>query len=151
MSCRSFLVAAMCLAFVTGLGAKGPTVRLVIAGAGLTKPITVTDASVMTDSNVFGDSFLGPLASSSSINPTWPKYEISFYVDLPSWMHQGVQKKYVVYYTKHPRTGEGFVYLPGPGEEWYGLNASTILRNGLEGNWLRASQGWAKALNTHLP
>jgi hypothetical protein len=105
----------------------------------------------MADSNVFGDTFLGRIANSHSIDPNWPRYVISFFVELPAWMRKGVQKKYVVYYARHPQTGEGFVYLPAPGEEWYGLNASTILRNGLEGNWLHASQQWGNALNTRLP
>jgi hypothetical protein len=70
---------------------------------------------------------------------------------LPAWMHKGVQKKYVVYYARHPHTGEGFVYLPAPNEEWYGLNASTILRNGLEGNWLHAPERWSRAINARLP
>jgi hypothetical protein len=139
------------LALVTSLTAKGPTVRLVITGGGLTAPLTVTDEKVLADSGVFGDSFFGRITDSKSIDPSWPKYVVSFYVELPAWMRQGVQKKYVVYYARHPRTGEGFVYLPAPGEEWYGLNVSTILRNGLEGNWLHASKAWAKALNAHLP
>jgi hypothetical protein len=138
-------------ALVISLAAKGPTVRLVITGEGLTNPITVTHASVLADSNVFGDAFFGRIANSHSIDPTWPKYVVSFFVEMPAWMHKGVQKKYVVYYAKHPRTDEGFVYLPAHGEEWYGLNVSTILRNGLEGHWLHASKAWAKALNNHLP
>lgn len=125
--------------------------RLVIAGGGLRTPITVTDARVLTDSGVFTGAFLGRIADSSSIDPTWPRYVVSFFVELPAWMRQGVQKKYVVYYVRDPQTREGFVYLPAPGEEWYGLNVSTILRNGLEGNWLHASKPWAEGLNTHLP
>lgn len=146
-----FVVVATAMALVTTLTAKGPTVQLVITGAALATPITVTDATVLSDSNVFGGAFLGAIANPSSIDPTWPKYVVSFFVELPAWMNEGVQKKYVVYYAKHPQTGEGFVYLPAPGEEWYRLNVGTILRDGLEGNWLHASGGWAKGLNTYLP
>jgi hypothetical protein len=148
---KSLLAVATVFALVTCLSAKGPTVRLVITGGGLANPVTVTDPSVLADSNVFGDKFFAGIANSNSIDPTWPKYTVSFFVELPGWMRQGVQKKYIVYYAKHPRTGEGFVYLPAPGEQWYRLNASTILRNGLEGNWLHASKAWTTALNAHLP
>ena len=148
---RAIAVITIALASAAHLAAKGPTVQLVITGGGLATPITVTDANSLSDSNVFGGTFLGSIANPNSIDPTWPKYVVSFFVELPAWIHQGVQKKYVVYYARHPQTGEGFVYLPAPGEEWYGLNVSTILRDGLEGNWLHASKVWAKALNTHLP
>jgi hypothetical protein len=148
---KVLFVMAAALVLTTNLVAKGPTIRLEITGGGLATPITVTDVSVLSDSNVFGGTFLGPIASSSSIKPGWPKYVVSFFVELPTWMHEGVQKKYVVYYAKDPKTGRGFVYLPAPGEEWYDLNVSTILRNGLEGNWLDASVGWSKSLNTYLP
>jgi hypothetical protein len=148
---QAFAVIAIILAAVSHLAAKGPTVQLVITEGGLTAPIIVTDASILSDSNVFGDAFLGAIANPRSIDRTWPKYVVSFFVELPAWMRQGVQKKYVVYYARHPKTGEGFVYLPAPTEEWYGLNASTILRNGLEGNWLRAPERWSRALNARLP
>jgi hypothetical protein len=147
----TLLIVATVLALGANLIAKGPTVRLVIAGGSLTTPITVADDRVLADSGVFGDAFFGRIAESHSIDPTWPKYTVSFFVELPAWMRLGVQKKYVVFYAKHPHTGEGFIYLPAPGEEWYRLNSSTILRNGLEGNWLHASKRWARALNTHLP
>jgi hypothetical protein len=148
---QSFVVVAAALALTINLTAKGPTVRLEITGGPLARPITITDASVLGDSNVFGGTFLGSIASPSSIEPAWPKYVVSFFVELPAWMHEGVQKKYVVYYSKDPKTGRGFVYLPAPGEEWYHLNVSTILRNGLEGNWLDASVRWSQSLNTYLP
>lgn len=148
---RPLAVIAIAFVSVAHLAAKGPTVQLVITGGALARPIAVTDASTLSDSNVFGGTFLESIADPNTIDPAWPKYVVSFFVELPAWMNQGVQKKYVVYYARHPKTGEGFVYLPAPGEEWYGLNVSTILRDGLEGNWLHASKGWAKALNTHLP
>ena len=145
------IVAAIALMMVTTLTAKGPTARLVIAGGGLATPITVRDASILKDSNVYHATFLGGIAHAQSIDPTWPTFVISFFVSTPAWSRQGVQEKYVVYYARNPRTGEGFVYLPAPGEKWYQLNTSTIVRNGLEGNWVRASAPWATALNTYLP
>ena len=151
MSRQVSFIVAMVVAMAATLVAKGPTARLVVTGGGLATPITVTDANILSESNVFGGTFLGGIADSHSIAPTWPKFMIAFYVDTPAWMRQGIRQKYVVYYAMHPQTGEGFVYLPAPGEQWYQLNASTILRNGLEGNWIHAARPWAKALNTYLP
>jgi hypothetical protein len=144
------LLAAI-FATVVEVSAKGPTVRLLITGGGLPEPIAIIDATVLSASNVFGDAFLGSLTSEKAINPSWPRYVVSFFVEPPAWMQLGVREMYVVHYVKHPQTGEGFVYLPGAGEEWYRLNVRTIERNGLEGNWLHASPVWASALNAVLP
>jgi hypothetical protein len=66
-------------------------------------------------------------------------------------MNAGVQVKYVVLYVKDARTGQGFVYLPGRGEEGYWLNVGTILRDGQDGTWQVASPSWANAMNKYLP
>jgi len=138
---------AVMLAVAASLSAKGPTVRLEITGGGLAKPITVTDSGVLAESNVYFGTFLGPITDAATIDPAWPKYVVSFFVDL----QPRIEKKYVVYYVKNPKTGQGFVYLPGSGEDLYKFNGSTILRNGLEGNWLGASSRWANGLNSYLP
>lgn len=139
------------MALVTTLAAKAPTVRLEIAGDGLVKPITVTEPGILRDSNVFSGFFLAEIASSTSIDTAWPRFALSFFVESPAWMGRKVEKRYVVYYARHPQTGQGFVYLPAAGEAWYDFNVRTILRNGLEGNWLHASERWARALNAYLP
>ena len=48
---------------------------------------------------------------------------------------------YVVTYVRDEGSGEALVYLPGPGEEHYGLNASTILRAGSAGGTTRCRIG----------
>jgi hypothetical protein len=40
--------------------------------------------------------------------------------------------RYVVYYTRDPQSGDGYVYLPGPGEEWYRLKIGAILSRALQ-------------------
>jgi hypothetical protein len=42
----------------------------------------------------------------------------------------------VVYLVLDSRTGDGFVYLPGRGDEWYRENTGTIIRDGLDGKWI---------------
>jgi hypothetical protein len=56
---------------------------------------------------------------------------------------------YVVTYAHDPRTGDGFVYLPGRGEDGYWLNASSILRP--SGRWHRAAPRWSRAVNAQIP
>ena len=51
----------------------------------------------------------------------------------------------------NPITNEGFVYLPGRGEEWYPLNVSTIFHDGQNGKWHHALANWSKAIVAALP
>jgi len=67
---------------------------------------------------------------------------------------------YVVYYAVSPDSEQGYVYLPGKSEEWWGLNVRSILR-GVEGKWFHAWSTWeniarpliekAKAANSTHP
>jgi hypothetical protein len=74
-----------------------------------------------------------------------PRYEVSFYAtdarmqNRPETEHLA----YVVFYEYDPITSQGYVYLPGPGEQWYPLNVSTMLRR-QEGRWLRATPAWQR-------
>jgi hypothetical protein len=41
---------------------------------------------------------------------------------------------------------QGFVYLPGKGDQWQELNWGSIYRGGLEGHWFRATRVWQDAV-----
>jgi hypothetical protein len=41
----------------------------------------------------------------------------------------------------------GYVYLPAKGDELYRVNISTIIRDGQDGHWFRASHSWAEAFS----
>jgi hypothetical protein len=140
-------IVAMCLAAT--LQAKGSTVRLTVTGAALPAPIDITDSQLLLSSNVFEGSFLGPRRNEPPTS--LPRFRVSFHVESPAWMKRGVEVKYVVVYVRDPRGGEGLIYLPGRGEEGYGINVGTILRDGRDGVWQSASQQWADALNSYLP
>ena len=58
---------------------------------------------------------------------------------------------YSVTYVKNPTTGEGFIYLPGRGEEGWRRNVMTILRDGQDGKWHRAAGDWSRAISSQLP
>ena len=59
-------------------------------------------------------------------------------------MHQK-PSVYVVSYANDPATGQGFVYLPGKGEELFASNAFLIYR-GVEGNWFLATGEWTNVV-----
>ena len=139
------LIAAVAAA--TPLSAKGPTVRLVVTGGTLGSPITIADVSSLSAFSVYGGEFLGAAAAPNDAQT--PRYEVSFYVELPRG--GGIHKKYVVHYTKGAKPGEGYIYLPGRGDESYRLNSATILRAGHDGQWHAASRAWSKMLEGYLP
>jgi hypothetical protein len=142
------LVALVMIALaVVPLAAKGPTVRLAIAGGALVAPITIDDTARLSHFHVWGDGFLG--AVTTPVAPGAPRYEVAFFVELPRG--GGVHKKYIVHYVKGPQPGEGFIYLPGRGEDGYRLNVGTIVRDGHDGKWHRATESWAAMLDRYLP
>jgi len=118
--------------------AKAPTVRIMIAGGGLTHSIEVTDPQLLSISHAWSSEFLdtsrAPIAEAPQVNL---KYEISFYsqIDL-----NDVRKTCVIYYSPNS-SGQGFIYLPGTGTGWY-LNAGTIIRQGRDGKWSYAAPAW---------
>ncbi len=133
------------------LSAKGDTAKITIKGAGLTTPIEITDAKIR-DFRVWA----GPGVRVNGIEQTegfvidWSQgpvaerpsglqhYEVSFYTKFPK---EGLV--YVVSYEYDPSSERGYVYLPGKGDEWYGLNTGRMFHgHGLEGNWFRATSAW---------
>lgn len=134
--------------------AKGKTIRIVVEGNELSKPLDITDPKILAI-NVW----TGPGTSSNQpgFNPNAPsfivdwsqgpvtempkglqKYRISFYVN-----SQNERLAYVVFYVYDPSTKHGYVYLPGGSDEYYKLNVGTIFR-GVEGKWFHAWSEWEK-------
>ena len=135
--------------------AKGKTIRIVVEGNELSKPLDITDPKILANFNVW----TGPGTSSNQpgFNPNAPsfivdwsqgpvtempkglqKYRISFYVN-----SQNERLAYVVFYVYDPSTKHGYVYLPGGSDEYYKLNVGTIFR-GVEGKWFHAWSEWEK-------
>ena len=128
--------------------AKAELSKITIKGAELKTPIEISDPGTLAKFNVWS----GPGTSSfpedadrfvvqwSLVAAERPKglqrYQVSFYAKFPN-----EKLVYVVLYEYDPAAQRGYIYLPGRGEEWYGLNMGTIAR-GVEGHWYRASAGW---------
>ena len=130
----------MILGMAEAASAKAPTVKIIISGGGLTRPIEVTDQQILDMSNVWSGQFLD-LSKGTAKEP--PRgllhYEVSFYIKIAD---NEVRKKYVLYYYLKPSKEPGYIYLPGKGEPWYSLNAGSILRDKQDGKWNYASPAW---------
>ena len=135
----SLLVLALVLARADGLAAKGPTTRIVISGPPLPRPVETTDPKALA--NVWAGRFIAEPASEP--DPALPRYLVTFYVQAP---RETPRAMYIVSYVRDPQSGGGFVYLPGRGEEGWAMNVRTILRDGQDGRWHRATREWSDAL-----
>lgn len=127
--------------------AKGQTSKITISGADLKAPIEITDPSVLLKFNVW--SGVGTSSTSSGVTrqgdtgfiidcplgfvtrrpKALTRYQVSFYAKFPQ-----ERLVYVVFYEYDPATDEGYVFLPGKGDEWYRTNVGSILR-GVEGQF----------------
>jgi hypothetical protein len=128
-----------------GVGVK-ETAKLTVSGPGLARSIEITQQSVLVLSNVFAGTFIG--AAATAPDAAWPRYAVAFDIQTMNGVKEAA---YVVTYSRNRWTGEGYIYLPGPGDEWYRRNIGTILREGEDGSWHRASPGWCEAINAQLP
>lgn len=151
---RTLVVLALIVVAGMPLAAKGNavTVRLEITRAGSAK-VAITHPDLLDRSHVYAGRFLGPVTN--AIDPAWPRYVITLVVEprtpMPALAPTGVFKPYVMHYAVDPASGEGFLYLPGRGEDGYRLNTSLIIRDGGDGRWHHADPTWAGLLNSYLP
>jgi hypothetical protein len=120
------------------------TVKIIVSGPRLARPIEIRDAPALT--NVYGGNFMTTPATEP--DKTWQRYTVSFCVNTRD---RGIAMLSVVRYARKPLTGDGFLYLPGHGEKEYGRDVRTIIRDGQDGRWYHAAPAWSKALNAHLP
>jgi hypothetical protein len=146
---------AVLFALPIALSAKGNTVKIVIKGADLSAALEITDPKV-ADFNVWSGPGCAYTIHGVMTEETegfiidWPKgivankpaalqhYEVAFYTFL-----KGQPPAYVVLYDYDPTKEQGLVYLPGPGDRWYGANVFSIAHgHDFEGHWLRATGAW---------
>jgi hypothetical protein len=139
----SLVGASVVTLFLVTLAAKGSTVKLTVAGPGLAHPIDITSSDALV--NVWDDDLIRTPAAAP--DKALPRYLISFYVEP---LRSTVRMMYVVHYVRNYKTGEGFIYLPAPGEEWYRLNISTIMREAHDGRWHHAPKAWSNAIAAAL-
>jgi hypothetical protein len=163
---RSPIVIGVVLGLSTVLSAKGETARITISGANLANPVEITDSNIVRQFQVWSGpgtrSCIGGrsncvegtegfivdwLAGAVAERPSGlQQYQVSFYVtDAQAGRTGSEHLAYVVSYGFDPASSEGYVYLPGTGDQWYALNSSSIYR-GREGHWFRATAAWQKVV-----
>jgi hypothetical protein len=139
--------------------AKGELVRIEVTGPKLSAPLVVADSKVLREFFIWSGPNSGPRhaigSPQSADSPSlidWqegikeqvPKgmtvYDVSFFHVFRNQPPEG-RLTYAVKYAYDPVTKRGYIYLPGPGEENYRLNVSTIFHN-VEGQWFLASSRW---------
>ena len=150
----AFVIAIVFLAVVTSsapLSGKGATVKIIIEGANLPKPIEITDPEILAEFNVW----TGPGTSSSENEgfivlwsrgvaqpPTGlSRYQVSFYTE------NKPDPSYVVFYSYDSNAKVGYVYLPGRRDKWYWVDMGSVAR-GVEGNWFLARPSWNAVVET---
>ena len=120
--------------------AKEPTAKITISGGGLASEIEVTDPRILDISNMWYGKFLDQSKGAVKEPPMGLRtYEVWLYI---KFSDNDVRRRYVVYYSSEPSTGQGYIYLPGKGQPWYWLNTSALLRDGRDGKWSYASAAW---------
>jgi hypothetical protein len=148
-----FSLVFLLLTAPASLFARGETVGIEIEGPDLAAPIQISDRKVLADFKV--RSGIGTSSNEPGFDPTapsfivdWsegptseppkslPRYQVLFYANLPT-----ERLAYAVVYAFDPVTGEGYVYLPGKGDENYRLNVHTIVRK-VEGKWFHSWDKW---------
>ena len=147
------------LALSASLTAKGSTTKITITGSTLSEPINITDQVIVSKFQVWAGPGVMHGRGGTVTEETegfiidWstgvvaehpnglPRYDIAFYVGSSD------QSVYVVSYEPDASSGQGYVYLPGKGDDVYPVNSSAMFHgHGFEGHWLRASGEWQKVV-----
>jgi hypothetical protein len=155
---RNAFIQGMALLLLQAHAAAGKdSTQIVIESGGLSKPIVISDPSVVGRFRVAtgpGTFELRPDGSRLvNMNPgfiiDWsrgaasapgplPQYQVSFTTG------HGV---YVVSYAIDPSTQNGYVYIPGVQDPQF-TNNTRMLTRGVEGKWFYAWSAWEQVANT---
>jgi hypothetical protein len=148
----AILLSLLLTATVVSARGNAKTVRVDVSGGDLSKPISITNSGLLQLSHVYAGQFLGDRVD--GVEAGWPRFDVRlvFVPEIPSAVDASkrTERAYVLHYSLNRQTGEGYVYLPGPGEAGYRDNAGVMLRDGDDGHWHRAGSTWSGLLNPYL-
>jgi hypothetical protein len=153
----SIFVAALMLP--SAAVAKGITTKIVITGEGVTTPVEITDPAVLerfaiwSGPGTYANGVEGTegfvidwkAGALSSPVPQAKKYQVSFYVKFWNQKLQqfGPESKLAYVVWADIADGQAYVYLPGPNDAEFRLNAKAMHHGTKwEGNWFRANREW---------
>ena len=135
----------MLFSIPTAVFAKGPAALMTISGPGLAKPVEITNSQVLEQYIPFMDDFFAPGQNILAQPPKTDRfYQVSFYYN------DDADRPQLRYAFQYAPGDPGAIYLPGRGEPGYTLNVGTILRDGKDGHWIRASQSWDRFMQRIL-
>ncbi|MBI3971761.1 MAG: hypothetical protein HY332_10780 [Chloroflexi bacterium] len=133
--------------------AKSLPDRIVVAGPGMVEPIEITDQASLSGFNPWTRGFIawdrGPVAAPPPAEQT---YTASFYLKNGDGARSLI---FVLHYRPDSSGGPGYIYIPGPGDEWYRLNIGTIITGGSDhwnpnGKWQYATPAWDTVMRRAL-
>jgi hypothetical protein len=149
------ILVLVALVVVVRLGfAKGIPAKIVLTGAGLTHAVEV-DSVGRRIFNPWSAAFIDwratPVVNGASLCVSQP-FDARFYMKwpgrTPSPDYNDLSLIYAVKYCRASNGEGGLVHLPGIGEQYYTTNSGTILRQGQDGGWFRASRAWDSVVTT---
>jgi len=120
----------------------------VVSGNELAAPVEIPDAAALESFNPWNRGFIAwERGLAADPPPVARTYTVAFYLDSASAGGSGGTPIFVVHYAPDPAGGPGFIYIPGPADEWYRLNIRTIITGGSDrwnpnGRWQYATAEW---------
>ena len=157
-------VLALCTTLVASepASAKSGIIRIEISGGSLDSPLEITDPQIVRQFSIWVGPGVRINDQPAHLDPNntrgmfidWPKgmaathptglerYDITFHLDF-SAAPNAVQRTYLVRYEFDPSTAGGYIYLPGPSDEGFGMNVYSII-HGAEGSWFYSTPAWEK-------
>jgi hypothetical protein len=159
MNRTSAFTLAILLALATSLTAKGPTTKITIRDSNSGGSVDITDPAILREFNVWAGpgTFLNEVEGTEGFIIDWSsgiitqrptglhRYEVSFHAISLNGADRA--STYVVFYEHDGPSNQGYVYLPGKGDELYQPNSREIFRgHGFEGNWFLATNSWQRAI-----
>jgi hypothetical protein len=141
--------------------AKGRTARIEIRSDLFVSPIVITDPSVVKSFNIWNGPGVRINGEPVHMNPNqqsgafidWPRgevlarpqamqrYEIALHVEGRSPPND----RYIVVYEFDPKAKDGYIYLPGRGDERVKSN-TFLISHGVEGKWFHSSAEWERRI-----
>jgi len=136
--------------------AKGTPELMVIKGGGLSKPLEITDRVTLKKFNPWGGEFVDSkfvaIAKPATLGRCFDVDSFMKWPSRPAWKYDRDDLKLIYHFTycTGAAEGNGYIFLPGLEDEYWKVNVFTILRDGDDGMWHRASAEWAETVKRLL-
>ena len=143
--------------------AKCPIARLQIDGPALAETITIDNPNIAGRFSIWNGPSVRVNGEPVYLDPKrqdntfidWPagtvdelpkngvKFSVTFFCFIDA--AESLRRVYEVDYLFEPGSDAGYIFLPGRGDDRYGLNAASIVHF-FEGDWFRSSAEWERVI-----